>query len=345
MQIAQSAALGGAPAAAGVLLDRTVYVPLRGGRISSLAVDTGAIGWTIELATDLSLAGGDGLVFAATSDALVAVGADGATRWSVPVPGGFSAPPVWESGWLIASTAGGEVLGLRAQDGRVLWTARVPAPVGARPAFGVDRVFIPLEDGHLVSLDLKSGAALWQRKLEGRPGAPLAGGDRVYVGAADRWLYCLSADDGGREWRWRHGGLITAAPALDARHVYVTGFNNVLRALDREGGSQRWKQGLPLRPIGGPLVLDDLVIVAGIGGEVHTFRSRLGDPAGQFTGAGDLAAPPLLVPHTVPELTALVLLTRSGELQVLRRPLGVAVQPLEEVFGVQVPLGAPPAPR
>lgn len=344
LRLARTVALESSASAGAALLERVVYVPLRDGRVTSVSLDTGRIGWTIDLAATGALAAGDGLVFAATADALVAIGTDGSRRWSVAVPGGFSAPPVWESGWLVAPTAGGEVLGLRAQDGHLLWTARAPAPAIAPPAIGVDRVFLALDDGHVVALDLKSGAQLWQRKLDGRPGAPLAAADRVFLGASDRWFYCLSAEDGGREWRWRHGGLITAAPAVDARHVYLAGFNNVLRALDRDGGSQRWMKGLPLRPIGGPMVLDDLVLVAGIGGEIHTFRGRIGEPAGQFTGSGDLAAPPLLVPHPVPELIALVLVTRGGELQVLSRPLGVAIVPLREVVGVRVPLGAPPAP-
>jgi len=344
LQMARTITLESAAAGGAALLDRVAYVPLRSGRIIRVDLDTGVVGWTIEVATTLALAGGDGLIFAASNDEIVAIGADGARRWSVPVPGGFSAPPVWESGWLIASTKGGEVLCLRAQDGNVLWTARVTAAVIARPAIGHDRVYLPLDDGHVTALDLKTGAALWQRRLGGRPGAPLAMTDRLFVGAEDRWFYCLSAEDGGREWRWRHGGLITAAPAVDDRHVYVTGFNNVLRALDRAGGSQRWMRGLPLRPIGGPILLDDLVAVAGIGGEVHTFRGGRGERAGTFAGSGDLAIPPLLVPHPVPELAGIVLLTRGGALQILRRSLGIAIVPLRQVFGTHVPLGAPPAP-
>ncbi|HXE79802.1 MAG TPA: PQQ-binding-like beta-propeller repeat protein [Vicinamibacterales bacterium] len=344
LQLASSVPLESAAAADPALLDRVLFVPLRNGRLVSVAIDTGAIRWTIDLPTEPGLTAGEGLVFVATADALVAIGADGSRRWSIPIPGGFSAPPIWNSGWLIASTKNGEVLGIRAQDGEVLWTARLPGAVAARPAFGVDRVFLPIEDGQLVAVDVRSGQVLWQRRLGGRPGAPLAAADRIFVGAADRWFYCLSAENGDRKWRWRHGGLITAAPAIDARHVYVTGLNNILRALDRHGGSQRWMQGLPLRPIGGPLVMDELVVVAGIGGEIRTYRGWTGEPAGEFAAAGDLAVAPLLVPHAVPELTGLALLIRSGELQFARRPLGVEVTPLKEAFGVQVPLGAPPSP-
>jgi outer membrane protein assembly factor BamB len=345
LHVARRVSLAAAPAAEAALLDRVAFVPLRDGRIQAVHLDTGDSPWTADVPTTLALAAGDGAVFAATDRELVGLGSDGKPRWSVQVPGGFSAPPAWDAGWLIATTKGGEVLAVRSQDGQVLWTANVAAPVVARPAIGHDRVYLSLEDGHVAALDLRTGALAWQQRLGGRPGAPLVMIDRVFVGAADRWFYCLSTKDGGRKWRWRHGGLITAPAAVDARHVYVTGYNNVLRALDRSGGSQRWMRGLPMRPIGGPLVLHDVVAVAGIGGDVRTFRSSPpGQPAGEFTGTSDLAAPPALVPHPVAELTGVVLLTRSGELQFLRRPLSIKVVPLREIFGVPVPLGAPPAP-
>ena len=58
----------------------------------------------------------------------------------------------------------------------------------------------------------------------------------------------------------------------------------------------------------------------------------------------DLAAPPQLLVGDIPELSQILLLTRTGELQLLRRQLEPATVPLTLPLGVEVPLDAPPVP-
>ena len=332
-----------APASAqAAVLGRRAFVPLRNGRITSVDIDTGRVGWSAAVSAEHALAAGNGLVFAATADALTALDTSGATRWSLPVPGGFSAPPLWDTGWLIAPTRSGDVLCLRASDGQVLWTRHLESPVSARPAIAGDRVYVTLEDGRILALDLRTGAVEWERRLGGRGASPLALDDRLFVGAADKFFYCLSTEDGDRRWRWRAGGAVVSAPVVDTRHVYFTGLNNVLRALDRFNGSQKWMTGLPLRPIGGPLLLGDLVLVSGVGAETRAYRVTDGRLAAEHTATMDLSAAPQLLPHPLPEFSSVLLLGRDGGLQLLRRRLDVPIVPLTEPIGVPVPLGAPP---
>ena len=140
------------------------------------------------------------------------------------------------------------------------------------------------------------------------------------------------------------GGGIVGEPVLDGRHVYFVALDNVLRALDRWNGSQRWKQGLSLRPTGPPLLAASILYVAGVAAELQAFRADTGAPAGRFEAPAELAAPPQLIPPTSDLLSAMVLMTRVGDLQVLRRRLEPAVVPLDYPLGVPVPLEPPPAP-
>jgi outer membrane protein assembly factor BamB len=324
------------------LLDRTAFVPLRNARLASVNVDNGTINWTRPLVAEQPPAAGDDLVFVATATHLLAMDLVGGTRWSLPVSGGFAAPLLWDTGWLIASTTMGEVLCLRARDGQVLWTRHLGSPVAAQPAIAADRVYLSLNDGRVLALDLSTGTVIWEQRLGGKAGALLALDDRVFVGSADKFFYCLATADGERKWRWRTGGSIAFAPVVDGRHVYFTGLDNVLRALNRWNGSQSWMAGLPLRPAGGPLLLGDMVFVAGVGPEARGYEPISGRVVVEHTGRSDVAAPPLLIPHALPEFTSILLLTRDPELQVLRRHWDVPVVPLTEPVGVPVPLVPPP---
>jgi outer membrane protein assembly factor BamB len=329
----------------GAVLGRTAFVPLRNGQLVRVDLEKGTIDGSMAIQATQAPAAGDGLVFVTTADALTAVDARGTIRWSLPLRGGFSAPPLWDNGWLIASTSSAEVLGVRAKDGHVLWTQHVGAPVAALPIIAGDRAYVPLRDGRLVALELLTGTVVWEQPLGGSVGAPLALDDRLFVGTSDRYFYCLATADGHERWRVRVGGTVVGAPVVDIRHVYFTALDNVLRALNRFNGSQVWMAGLPFRPLGGPLLMGDIVLVGSVGPEARGYSANGGRLALEHAGTADLApaAPPqLLAVRGLPELTRILLLTRDPELQVLQRPLDVPVEPLRELIGIPVAIVPPP---
>ena len=336
--------LGAPPAAPAALDDDTAYVPLRTGKLVAVDLAAGRVRWTADMAVTAGPAAGGGLVFVPLADGLAALANDGSRRWQLPVTGGFSAPLLWKAGWLIAAANNGDLLCLRASDGHIVWTARVTSPVHGRPALTAERVYVSLEDGRVVSHDLATGAVIWEETLGGTPGPVLALDDRIFVGSADKFFYCLDADRGKRKWRWRMGAGIIGEPVLDAQHVYFVALDNVLRALHRWNGSQRWKQGLPVRPSGAPLLAGSILYVAGVAAELHAYRADTGAPAGRFAAPAELGSPPQLVRAEMDLLSAIVLLTRAGDLQVLRRRIEPAVVPLNYPIGVTVPMEAPPVP-
>ena len=334
--------LDAAPSAAPGLDTNSAYVALRDGRLVAVDLESGRVRWSQELPTSFAPETGDGLVFVAGGDHLTAVTADGKSAWRLPVAGGFSAPLRWDAGWLIASAASGDVLAIRARDGLVVWTMRLGSPVRARPALAAERVYLSLEDGRVAALNLLTGATEWERTLGGTPGEVLALDERLYVGSRDKFFYCLATDDGDRKWRWRTGGSVLAAPVVDAERVYYTSLDNVLRAMNRSNGWLAWDVGLPLRPSGGPLLVGRLLFVAGVAAEVRAYRTGDGAEAGAFTAPAELAAPPQVLPGTSDLLAAVVLLTRTGDLQVLRRRVEPAIVPLGTIPGIEVPLEPPP---
>jgi hypothetical protein len=144
----------------------------------------------------------------------------------------------------------------------------------------------------VVVLRVESGEPVWERRLNGAPGEILALDDRLYVGTSKQLFYCLKADDGAEDWRWRTGGDVMGAPIVDERNVYVASLDNLLRAFDRTSGNQRWKAPLPLRPTGGAVRVADVLIVTGLSASARAYFLRDGRSAGEVTLGGEMGAPP-----------------------------------------------------
>jgi len=337
--------LDAAPAAAAAIDQATAYVPLKSGRFVAIDLDRGTIRWAVDLVTTQPAAVSDGLVVVAADEMLVGLDVKtGVTRWSVPVTGGFTAPPLADSGWVIAAATGGDVLTVRATDGRVLWTKPLGASVRARPAIAADAAYFSLDNSHVVSLELLTGKPRWDRAIPGKPGDLLVLDDRLFVGAEDKWFYCLDTENGDQRWRKRVGGKSAGIPAIDEKRVYYVALDNMLWVLDRNTGVMKWKQALPVRPSGGPLVMGGVVVVSGIAFEIYGYRVEEGEVAGNVILPSDLAAAPQVLPGPTVAVASIAMFTREGEFQILKRRLEPAAIPFPYPLGAEIPLTALVAP-
>ncbi len=289
------------------------YVALRNDVVVAVDLLTGEQVWTLEQRLDHPPAAGDGVVVAASGSRLDGWRAsDGATLWSAELGAAIAAPPLWNTGWLVAATAAGEIVVLRGFDGRELWRRAVNSTPTVRPAIAGGRLFVPLVDGRVVALALQTGSPIWERALTGRPQGilPL---DALYVGSTDNHLYRLGIEDGAVDWYWRTGGDIVGTPVADEERVYFTARDNVLWALDRRNGVRRWRRPVPWRPTDGPIRVDSVVVAAGVSPTFDFFDAETGLPRGRYRAPGELAAMPHVVPDARPPAAHLVLITGTGE--------------------------------
>jgi outer membrane protein assembly factor BamB len=337
--------LDAAPAAAAAIDEGTAYVPLKSGRFVAIDLDRGTIRWSVDLVATQPAAVSNGLVVVAGADRLTGLDVrTGAPRWNVPVTGGFSAPPLADSGWVIAAATGGDVLTLRATDGRVLWTRALGASVRARPAIAADAAYFSLDNSHLVSVELLTGNPRWDRALPGKPGDLLVLDDRLFVGGEDKWFYCVNTENGDQRWRKRVGGKAAGVPAIDEKRVYYVALDNMLWVLDRGNGVMKWKQALPFRPSGGPIVMGGVVVVSGVAFEIYGYRVDDGGIAGNVVLPSDLAAAPQVLPGITVALASIAIFTREGEFQVLKRRVEPVTIPFPYPLGAEIPLTALVAP-
>ena len=339
LQSTLEVALDAQPAAPAAFDATSAYLPLKGGRLVAVDLLSGKVRWTTELVTTWAPSVDVGLVVVAGDEWLTALdAATGRPKWRLPMTGGFSAPATADGGWVIGAPAGGDVIAIRATDGQVLWTRRLGSPVRVRPVITATGVYVSLDDGRVVALDLRTGTPRWERRLGGKPADLLVLDDRLFVGADDKYFYSLKTSNGGLRWKRRIGGRPSGAAAVDAKRVYYVALDNILWALDRNNGGLKWHQPLPVRPSGGPLVVGEVVVVAGVAAEIHAYRAQTGEPAGKSESPADLASAPQLVPAEVPALTAIAMVTRGGVFMLLTRRVEPAATPLAYPLGTEIPL-------
>jgi hypothetical protein len=188
----------------------------------------------------------------------------------------------------------------------------------------------------VLALLIESGEQVWSRKLGGPPNEILALDDRLYVGSNDNFFYCLRASDGAVDWRWRTGGDVIGLPVVDEHRVYFVSLDNVLRALDRKSGAQRWKRPLPLRPTRGALQAGDDLLVSGIARTLPAYAMKDGSPAGELTAGGELAAAPFVFsPGALPMVVTVTSDIVKG---------AVVAAAIRSIDPASVPIGPQPNP-
>ena len=331
------------PSAAAAMDAERVYVVLQTETVVAVNREDGTVAWTsaIESAWPPVVAGG--VVFIAASDELHGLDANTGERlWRVPLELPLLAPMAFHAGSLLAVLERGDLIGVRPDDGREIWRQRVSttrplfAPVGGEG----DAFYLTFDDGNVVALSPADGTTRWRRRLPGRLSEPAVGKDRVFVGSTNNFLYALDAEDGSIEWQWRTGGDVIGASADRTGRVYVASLDNLLRAVNRGNGNQRWRKDVTSRPAMPPRVFgyplpaagseagrlkpapaeldlergDDIVLLTGVGPIITSYSAKTGLVVGSYTAPAELQGAPLVDPVLTPFRVAMVVLTRDGRL-------------------------------
>ena len=310
------------------------FFPIEGDRIVAYDLGRGEQVWIAASAAAIEPAASRDLLFVVEARRLAALRvADGSRAWELALAEPPAARPVFDNGWLIISTIQGDVLAFRAADGTLVWRKAVGSPAHAPPALAADRVYVSTEDGRVVALRVDSGATVWEHRLGGAPSDILALDDRLFVGSKDNFFYSLKTDSGDPDWLWRTGGDAIGLPVVDERAVYFVSLDNVLWALNRSNGNQRWKRALPLRPTGGPVRAGQTLVIPGFAAKLPAYKMDDGSPAGDVPMAGEIAAPPHVVAGANVFASVLYVTTRDiikgATVTALSRSIEPALAPVE----------------
>lgn len=330
-------ALDSPPASEPAFDPSTAYVATRAGTLAAIDLNHGTVRWRVALETPVSPAVGEGRVFVASGGLLFGLdAATGQTLWQTALPGQIAAPLYWDTGWLLASNDAGDLAAFRAEDGAFVWRQALGAPLAVTPAPALERLFLALTDGRLLAADLETGKVGWTQKVDGRVTGVMALDDQLVVGSTANVVRSFNLVTGRPEWRWRVGADVVGRGAADDKHIYFVALDNVLRAVDRRTGNLRWSKPLDTRPGGGPVLVDDAVLVPFVSNEIAAFAPSDGKPLFTIRGLGELGAHPHLRVNPAPTGTRIVTINREGTLQGLAQRFEPPPAPLEALPGVPV---------
>jgi outer membrane protein assembly factor BamB len=290
------------------------YFPIEHDRLVAYDLVSGKQLWLVEARPIFKPAATDNLVFVTETTALTALRAsDGGVAWRYPLPEPLTVRPGTSSGWIVMVTKAGNVLAVHAADGHLAWQRDVGSPPHASPGLGGGRVYVPTAGGQIVALNLENGEPAWEHRVGGLPGEILARENRVFAGSTDHFLYCLLANDGRIDWRWRMNATdIIDAPVADGQRVYFVALDNVLRSLNQTSGGQYWMRALPFRAISAPLLAGGTLLVAGKESPtIKAFNAKDGAPAPDIAAGENVAVGPEVPQEPPTGLTTLVVVTRN----------------------------------
>jgi outer membrane protein assembly factor BamB len=289
------------PVSAGPLSDGTrVYIALASGELTARSATDGKPLWRIKKDLASPMVTGDDLVFVAGGDAVEAIRAsDGASAWILPRT--TPTAPLLVDGDTLFVVSEPDLVAVRAKTGEVIWR-RPAGGVRLAPAIDGDHVYLGADDGRVLALKRGDGAVVWERFFTGGVTAIGAARGLVYLGAGDKFFYCLQgAKKGNNEWEKQIGSLVIGRIVVDDQRVYFAARDNVVRGLDRRNGNQRWNEGMRERPTFGVEVAGHIVFVPAAASELAMLYDQNGEPAGTLVLPG--IHPANLVPsiRDVPE--------------------------------------------
>ena len=338
--------------------DERVYIPIEPEQIVALSRSNGAKLWTRDIESMWPPVVIDNTVVVAASDEIHALDpATGDTRWRVSYDDRMIAPlmaaqmmirkdpgaqpfpiPV-----LIALFDKGMATAFEPRNGHVYWSQPLGAPTRFAPVSDGVRAFFALDDSRVVALRLVDGSRAWEQKLEGILNQPSFSHDRVFVGSNMNLLYALDNNNGRLAWRWKTGGDVIGTSGDAKSGAYYASLDNVLRAVNRGNGNQRWIKEIPTRPLLPPRTFGDgtqyeeIIVLTGATSEIDAFAAKTGALAGMYMPPSDLQGEPLIDPVLKPYQVAMIVITRDGRVIGLKPSAMLLPEPIAAPFTGDLP--------
>ncbi len=281
-----------------------VFVASRDGVVRALDERTGEVLWKADdLPGTLSATDGAVLVRSAQGRVTSLQPRTGAVRWSAETGVAGELPVVLDGERVLV--AGSGLAALELASGKAVFTSRAGALISGAPvplSFRAAPAILTVEaDGALRLRDGASGEPLWVLSTA-RPliAPPLVDARRgvAYLGTTEKRILEVSLADGHVGWRWTVGADV-AQPGLQLKgKLLFACFDAVLYALGRNG-NLAWRASLPSRPLSGPLVVGEYLLVACIEDELVLVSPKDGKRVGvQHVGA-EIRTAPILIGNLV----------------------------------------------
>lgn len=293
-----------------------IYAASFDGNVSAFDPETGKQVWRNKL--DITLSSGPGVgddvvVVVAADGFVVALDTnDGTERWRAYIGGESLATPLVFGERVVVQTVDNQLRALSVFDGSEQWSIEQSTPTltirgTTSPVQSGQTVITGFDNGRLVAVDLASGDVQWESMLSPPSGrsdldrlADIDGdiavvGQDIYASGYHGRVASLAAESGQVLWARELSSFegVTA----DWNSVYTTLENGEVVAMDRNTGTEIWRQSALLRrePTV-PVSFRTTIAVGDLEGYLHFFSNVDGEPAARVrAGKHAIVSTPIVV--------------------------------------------------
>jgi outer membrane protein assembly factor BamB len=297
-----------------------IYAGAHDGQVAAFDAQTGRKLWSVK--TRLPLAAGPGfgegvLAFGTTDGDLVTLdAATGAERWRQPVGSEVLAAPAVGPRVIALRTVDGRLRGFSIDDGRTLWTVEQSLPAltlrgNTAPRLAGTLVVSGFNNGRVGAYELASGDQAWEvaianptgrseleRLVDVSSGLQVVGNEAFVSGYHGR---AVGIDVMTGVVLWQQEMSSYSGLGADFLNVYLTSDVDSVIALDKDAGTQVWRQdALRLRDVTAPARSGNAIVVGDYEGYLHWLDVTDGHFLARERAAGDrIGAAPLTVGDNV----------------------------------------------
>ena len=180
-------------------------------------------------------------------------------KWTYATNGAITASPVIVDGRAYIGSYDGNRYCLDANTGSLIWTFPTQWKAATTVAVSGGRVFTGADDGYIYCINAVTGEQIWKTNIYAGNvpnvsfevdtavvrSSPIVVGDKLYVGALDGKVYCLSTTDGSIRWTYTTNGQIGGSPTYSNGVIYIESVDRNLYALDAATGNKLWTWTTP----------------------------------------------------------------------------------------------------
>jgi outer membrane protein assembly factor BamB len=188
-------------------------------------------------------------------------------KWSFTTGESVSATPVVADGKVFIGSWDRNIYCLDAYTGQKIWNFTIGYKVQSTVAYDDGKIFTGTDDGVIYCIDADTGDLVWSKDIGGKwegnieyyhPDAsnqprssPIVVGNKLYVGAKDGKVYCLTTAKGDIEWSFQTLGPVLGSPMYYDGVVYITSTDvnwnaeGRLFAFDAQTGTFKWAVQVP----------------------------------------------------------------------------------------------------
>ncbi len=220
-------------------------------------------------------------------------------RWFKKLPGGVMSHLKIVGDSLLVSCMDGSLLRLRKKDGTEVWSAKMDGYCHSSPVESEGRIIVGCSDGMVRCFDFLTGKELWKQHTEGPVYASAAVAKGIVgIASGDGTVRGLKLTDGTPVWKATlpksNSAFIQSPATTDGEKFFMGAWDSHLYAFDVLTGDLAFRdpccadRSFAFSPaIGGPVIVNDLVVVPANGNVLYAFNRKTGMLAWQTTSPGD----------------------------------------------------------